>query len=140
MSIMKENLKENLEENRPEMQTVEECPLSHKWVRGVLLLQEKWILFIIYSLMEGPLGFNELSRRARGVNTTTLSQRLELLEREGIVTKRIHSTIPPRTSYTLTEAGCGLKRVIEAIGSWSEEFLVDASAEVACPTQIMKVD
>ena len=128
-------MEENRAENRLEAQTSEECPLSHKWVSGVLLLQEKWILFIVYSLMEGPLGFNELSRRARGVNTTTLSQRLELLEREGIVTKRIHSTIPPRTSYTLTEAGCGLKRVIEAIGSWSEEFLVDANSEASRPTR-----
>jgi DNA-binding HxlR family transcriptional regulator len=109
-----------------------DCPPSMKWVRGVLLLQEKWTLFIVSSLMEGPLGFNELSRRARGVNTTTLSQRMDLLEKEGIVTKTVYSTIPPRTSYELTPAGKGLRKVNEAIAQWSEEYLTDTSDVPPC--------
>jgi len=92
-----------------------------------LLLQEKWILFIVSGLMEGPIGFNELSRRAWGVNTTTLSQRMNLLEKEGIVTKTVYSTIPPRTSYELTPAGKALRKVTEAIAEWSEEHLADTN-------------
>ena len=109
-----------------------ECSPNKKWIRGVLLLQEKWILFIVSSLVDGPIGFNELSRRARGVNTTTLSQRMDLLEREGIVTKTIYSTIPPRTSYELTDAGKGLRKVNDAIAEWSAEFLSDSSDEPDC--------
>lgn len=103
-----------------------------EWVRAVLLLQEKWVLFIVSSLMEGPLGFNELSRRSRGVNTTTLSQRMDLLEKEGLVTKTVCSTIPPRTSYELTSAGQGLRKVNEAITQWSEEFLPNTDEESPC--------
>jgi DNA-binding HxlR family transcriptional regulator len=98
----------------------------------VLLLQEKWMLFIVRSLMDGPLGFNELSRRARGVNTTTLSQRMDILEKEGLVTKTIYSTIPPRTSYELTGAGKALRKVIDAITQWSEEYLPDSNDVTAC--------
>jgi hypothetical protein len=51
-----------------------------------------------------------------------LSQRLDLLERSGVLTRTVHSTIPPKTSYELTEAGRGLSSVIEAIDAWSERF------------------
>lgn len=91
--------------------------------RAFLLLQEKWVLFIVNGLLGGPLGFNELGRRASGVNTTTLSQRMDLLEREGIVTRTVHATIPPRTSYELTAKGQALRTVIEAIDRWSQEHV-----------------
>ena len=116
-----------IHEINPEPKPESDCPPSKAWVRGVLLLQEKWVFFIVCGLMGGPLGFNELGRRARGVNTTTLSQRMELLEREGIVTKTICSTMPPRTLYELTEAGRGLQQVNEAIAQWSETYLGESA-------------
>lgn len=100
-------------------------------VRGVLLLQEKWVLLIVHRLLQGPVGFCELNRKAHGVNTTTLSQRLDLLEQMGLVVKTIHSTMPPRTSYELTEAGSALRSVLEAIEAWSEKYL---PAEEPAPT------
>jgi DNA-binding HxlR family transcriptional regulator len=101
-------------------------PALRRLFGAFLLLQEKWTLFIVYHLIDGPQGFNELSRSALGVNTTTLSQRLDLLERAGILTRTVHSTIPPKTSYELTEAGHGLRSVIEAIAAWSERYAGDA--------------
>lgn len=91
------------------------------------LLQEKWIFFIIHSLLEGPVGFNELSRRAHGINTTTLTQRLMLLEQNGIVKRTVYSLMPPRTTYELTEAGLALREVIDAIARWGEHYRKDAS-------------
>ncbi|HLG76911.1 MAG TPA: helix-turn-helix domain-containing protein [Ktedonobacteraceae bacterium] len=87
-----------------------------------MLLQEKWILFIINSLLEGPLGFNELSRRAYGINTTTLTQRLNLLEQQGLVTRTVQSMMPPRTIYELTDAGRGLQQVVCAISHWCDQY------------------
>jgi DNA-binding HxlR family transcriptional regulator len=101
-----------------------------------MLLQEKWTLFIVHHLLGGPRGFNELGRTALGVNTTTLSQRLDLLERAGLLTRTVHSTMPPRTSYELTEAGRGLAPVIEAIGAWGERFAGSAACageQLPCP-------
>ena len=99
------------------------CSASHELIRGTLLLQEKWVMLIIHRLMEGPIGFCELNRQAQGVNTTTLSQRLDLLEEAGLVSKTIDSYMPPRTSYELTEAGMALKPVLDAIEQWSKKWL-----------------
>jgi DNA-binding HxlR family transcriptional regulator len=104
------------------------CCLSPSLLRGVLLLQEKWILLIVHRLLRGSVGFNELNRQARGVCTTTLSQRLDLLEQEGLVVKTIHSTMPPRTSYELTEAGRALAPILESIEAWSEKYLAASEA------------
>ncbi len=99
------------------------CSIKSPLVRGVLLLQEKWVMLIVHKMMCGPIGFCELNRQARGVNTTTLSQRLDLLEEAGLITKTIHSYMPPRTSYELTEAGMTLRPVLDAIEAWSGKWL-----------------
>lgn len=96
-------------------------------IRGVLILQEKWTLLIIHQLLRGPVGFNGLCRKAEGVNATTMSQRLASLEEVGLVEKTIHSTMPPRTSYALTDAGRALAPVLSAIEMWSRENLPDSN-------------
>jgi DNA-binding HxlR family transcriptional regulator len=89
------------------------CPVYS----SIELLQEKWTLHIIRSLLEGPMGFNELSR-AVGANPSTLAQRLERLESLCVVARTVHSVMPPRTSYALTANGRGLQDVIDAIEVW----------------------
>jgi DNA-binding HxlR family transcriptional regulator len=89
------------------------------------LLQEKWNLLIVQSLLDHPLGFNEMARRAGPVNATTLAQRLGQLERAGVLAKTVHSTMPPRTSYALTEAGLALAPVLDAIATWAERYVTE---------------
>ncbi|ADI15032.1 winged helix-turn-helix transcriptional regulator [Truepera radiovictrix] len=95
------------------------CPVH----ASVNLLQEKWTLHIIRSLLAGDKGFNELGRDIGGCNPTTLAQRLERLEACGILSKTVTSTSPPRTRYALTEAGRDLQEVIRAISQWGERHL-----------------
>jgi DNA-binding HxlR family transcriptional regulator len=95
------------------------CPVYE----AINVLQEKWTLHIIRNLLDGPKGFNELSRAVGGCNPATLAQRVEKLDQLGIVSKTIHSTMPPRTSYALTESGQALHTVVEAIDSWSKQYL-----------------
>jgi DNA-binding HxlR family transcriptional regulator len=92
---------------------------------AIVLLQEKWNLLIVHCLLERPLGFNEMARRAGPINATTLAQRLGQLERAGVLAKTVHSTMPPRTSYALTEAGQALAPVLEAIATWAERHVTD---------------
>lgn len=91
------------------------CPVREY----INVLQEKWVLHILRSLLDGTKGFNELGREVGGANPTTLSQRLDHLERLGIVEKRVCSMMPPRTEYGLTLAGAELEDVISAIDRWS---------------------
>lgn len=95
------------------------CPVFE----AINLLQEKWTLHIIRSLLNGPAGFNELRRSIGNCNTTTLSERLESLTRNGLVAKTVQSVMPPRTSYALTLAGEDLGQVIGAIDRWSQQHL-----------------
>lgn len=95
------------------------CPVYS----SIELLQEKWVLHIARALLRGPHGFNELSRAVGGANTTTLSQRLEHLERLGIVDKTVESTMPPRTRYELTESGRELEGIIAAIDTWARSHM-----------------
>lgn len=93
------------------------------FVGAVAVLQEKWSLLIVNALLDGPAGFNELSRKVCGVCPATLSQRLSLLEEAGVVAKTVHSTMPPRTSYVLTPSGDDLRPVVEAMSAWAERHL-----------------
>jgi DNA-binding HxlR family transcriptional regulator len=106
-----------------------------RW-KALMLLQEKWALFAVQTLMEGPMGFNEISRRANCViNNTTLSQRLDLLEEVGLVTREVNSTIPPRTTYELTDKGRALKKVLDAIYKWADE---NVPADIPTPKNLSK--
>ncbi|MCB1009575.1 MAG: helix-turn-helix transcriptional regulator [Acidobacteria bacterium] len=87
------------------------------------LLQAKWTLQIVRALLVGPRGFNDLARAVGGCNPATLSRRLESLAEQGVVSKRVESTMPPRTSYTLTESGAALVDVVAAIERWGERYL-----------------
>ncbi len=95
------------------------CPVY----ASIELLQEKWVLHVVRSLLEGPHGFNELARAVGGANATTLSQRLERLERLGVVEKTVESTMPPRSRYELTAAGHELESVIAAIDRWGRAHM-----------------
>jgi DNA-binding HxlR family transcriptional regulator len=98
------------------------CPA----IAAIELLQEKWVLFIVRTLLGGAKGFNELRREVGGCNPSTLSERLETLEKHGIITKTVHSTMPPRTSYELTCSGFALQNVILEIDAWSRQYLKPA--------------
>jgi DNA-binding HxlR family transcriptional regulator len=111
------------------------CPVYD----SIQLLQEKWVLHIVRALLEGPHGFNDLGRAVGGVNTTTLSSRLEHLEELGLVDKTVESTMPPRTRYELTDAGRALQVVIDAIDAWARAHMPRCqavAAEHAAVTQV----
>jgi DNA-binding HxlR family transcriptional regulator len=76
-------------------------------------------------LLRGPNGFNDVGRGAGSVNSATLVQRLSRLEQAGLVRKTVRSTMPPRTTYELTESGRALEPVIDALARWAERYGVE---------------
>jgi len=93
--------------------------------RAISVLQEKWVLNIVHTLLAGPRGFNELGREVGGCNPTTLTNRLARLEEVGLVTRTndAEASGSARSRYALTSAGEGLSDVIEAIHTWSVRHL-----------------
>ncbi|MGC0415104.1 winged helix-turn-helix transcriptional regulator [Embleya sp. AB8] len=65
----------------------------------------RWGVLVLGGLYDGPLRFNALRRRVDGVSEKMLAQTLQALERDGFVLREVHSAIPPRVEYTLTDLG-----------------------------------
>ncbi len=95
------------------------CPVYD----AIAVLQGKWTLHIVHALLDGPRGFNELSRLVGGCNPSTLAQRLDTLVRLGLIARRVESSTPPRTLYSLTPAGAALQPVVGAIEQWGRQHL-----------------
>jgi DNA-binding HxlR family transcriptional regulator len=80
---------------------------------------DKWSVMTVMLLSDGPVRFNELKRRIGGISQRMLTLTLRGLERDGLVTRTIFATIPPRVDYELTDLGHSLQAPVEAMGQWA---------------------
>jgi DNA-binding HxlR family transcriptional regulator len=91
------------------------------------IIGQKWTLQIVKTLLNcESQRFCELQEALGGVNPSTLSSRLKMLEDEGMIRRVQISAIPPHVEYSLTEMGCELQGVIQAISGWSRHWLCTA--------------
>jgi DNA-binding HxlR family transcriptional regulator len=89
---------------------------------------DKWSVLIIMLLGDGPKRFNEIKRMVGGISQRMLTLTLRGLERDGLVTRTVFPTIPPRVDYELTDLGQSLWKPVEALGSWARDHLSDIEA------------
>src|ERR1700732_1951713 len=82
---------------------------------------DKWRVFVIMRLGNGPRRFNEIKRMVGGISQRMLTLTLRGLERDGLVTRTVFPTIPPRVDYELTDLGRGLWQPAEALGKWAHD-------------------
>ena len=88
------------------------CPLAH----AADAIGDRWSLLILRNLnLDGPQGFQELSRALDTISPTTLSGRLKALQENGLVERQVVDAHPPRTSYALTETGKAVRPVLKAL-------------------------
>ena len=94
------------------------------------VLANKWTLYVLGLLRHSgrPLRFTELRRRIEGVTQKSLTQALRNLERDGLISRTVYPTIPPRVDYALTDLGVEAGTLTAAIADWS---LANASRVVA---------
>jgi DNA-binding HxlR family transcriptional regulator len=89
---------------------------------------DKWSVFIVVTLGEGPLRFNELRRSIEGISQRMLTLTLRGLERDGLVSRTVYPTVPPRVEYALTKVGRTLLEPVQALASWAEEHRFEITA------------
>ena len=95
-------------------------------VSGVLArIGDKWSVLIIVLLGDGPKRFNEIKRMVGGISQRMLTLTLRGLERDGLVTRTIFPTIPPRVEYELTKLGRSLRKAVEPLGGWAQGHIAD---------------
>lgn len=88
----------------------------------------KWTSLIIKELATGPKRFCEFEKSINGINPRTLSQRLDVLEVHGIITKERFNEVPPRIEYSLTQKGTDLLPVLKAMATWGNRYHPTESA------------
>jgi DNA-binding HxlR family transcriptional regulator len=94
------------------------CPA----VREVLnRVGDKWSVQVVGLLGAGPKRFNELRRSIEGISQRMLTLTVRNLERDGLVTRTIEPTIPPKVEYALTELGRTLLVPVAALARWAVE-------------------
>jgi DNA-binding HxlR family transcriptional regulator len=78
----------------------------------------KWKVVILWWLHQQTWRFAELRRKIPRITEKMLTQQLRELERDGIVSRLVHATVPPKVEYSLTEYGRSLERALGALCDW----------------------
>ena len=80
---------------------------------------DKWSMLIVMILSGGSKRFSELKRAIDGISQRMLTLTLRGLERDGLVTRTVTPSIPPRVDYELTELGVSLRQPVQVLGDWA---------------------
>jgi len=110
------------------------CPVA----MAAEILGTRWTLVLLRELVAGSCRFNELRRGVPRMSPALLSKRLKDLENAGIVTRQPAKGEAGTSEYRLTEAGKGLRAVIEAVGVWGHQWIeTEASLDNLDPNLLM---
>ena len=89
-------------------------------ISGVLArIGDKWSVLIVSRLGAHPMRFNELKREIGGISQRMLTLTLRGLERDGLITRTMFPTIPPRVDYALTPLGRSLLEPVMGLSAWA---------------------
>ncbi len=86
------------------------------------IIGSKWTILILNSLLSGTKRFGELERSVGDINPKTLSKRLQELEKEGYINKKIFAQVPPKVEYSLTPKGHVFKQLMRSVRTCGEQI------------------
>ena len=94
-----------------------QCP-----VRNVLdRIGDRWSLLTLAALSRGTMRFTVLKRAVGDISQRMLAQTLRSLEQDGLVSRKVYPTIPPKVEYTLTALGMSLLEKLLPLFQWADE-------------------
>ena len=80
---------------------------------------DKWSVRVVMALEGGSRRFNQLRRDIPAISQRMLTRTLRLLERDGLVSRRVTPSVPPRVDYALTPLGKSLCDPVARLGNWA---------------------
>ncbi len=92
------------------------CPVA----KTIKVVGNKWALLILHNIFEGNNRFGMLERAMPGISSKTLSQRLQELEHERLITRKVFAEVPLHVEYSLTKKGQSLSDIIQTLADWGE--------------------
>lgn len=96
------------------------CPY---FAAGMRLLDQRWAVTVLRTLVAGPQRFSDMSAAIPAITDSTLSKRLKELESGGLVTRVVHPTTPVRVEYRLSNMGTALGEVLLQLNGWALEWI-----------------
>jgi DNA-binding HxlR family transcriptional regulator len=106
------------------------CPVAH----SLDVVGDRWTLLIVRDLLgAGPRRYVELQESLKGIAPNILSDRLKLLEANGVIEREFYEDHPPRERYKLTRKGIDLRHVIIALLNWGAKYEYDGVSIVHEP-------
>ena len=90
-------------------------------VETLARIGDKWTVMVVGALSKGPIRYSEIRRRVEGISQRMLTLTLKGLEQDGLVTRTMYPTIPPRVDYELTKLGRKLIVPLQALSEWARE-------------------
>lgn len=94
------------------------CPVE----TTLMLIGDKWKVLIIRDLRCGTKRFGELKKSLSGISQKVLTANLRDMEGNGLLTRKTFPEVPPRVEYTLTELGCSMFPILDAMEAWGTEY------------------
>ena len=89
---------------------------------------DKWTVLVVKELQAGTCRFNALKRQVGGISQQMLARTLRMLERDGMVARLVHPTVPPQVEYQLTNLGRSLAGPVLALAEWAFANLPEIEA------------
>jgi DNA-binding HxlR family transcriptional regulator len=102
----------------------EDCPTREVLDR----VGDKWSVLVIVLLGQRTHRFNELHRAIEGISQRMLTLTVRALERDGLLSRTVHASVPPRVDYELTELGRSLLDPLNALTAWANAHREDIQA------------
>ncbi len=94
------------------------CPVA----TTLLLIGNKWKIFILQRLMDRTYRFNELRRSIEGISEKVLTDNLRALEADGVITRTVFPEVPPHVEYSLSEIGESMRPIIDSLYQWGADY------------------
>src|ERR1700684_2924604 len=90
-------------------------------VETLALIGDKWTVMVGGALSKVQIRYKEIRRRVEGISQRMLTLTMKGLEQDGLVTRTMYPTIPPRVDYELTDLGRKLIVPLKALSKWARE-------------------
>lgn len=95
-----------------------DCPVA----TTLMLIGNKWKIFIVQRLLERPWRFNELQKDIPGISQRVLTDNLRSMEDDGIITRTVYPEVPVRVEYALNELGETMRPIINSMSEWGTMY------------------
>jgi DNA-binding HxlR family transcriptional regulator len=95
--------------------TMSNCPVEN----ALKLIGGKWKIPIIHHLSKKKLRFGQIKKLLNQITQQMLSKQLKEMEIDGLINRRVHSIVPPKVEYSLTDFGKSVLPILDSLYSWS---------------------